>query len=106
MTTTTPSTGESRLPPLDVSHADDPRVLAEAATEDYSLHVVPRTWRMDRWKLTMAWYAVMTAFFYMYFAAFIALAYGTWNALIGIALTVITYALVNFVILRTASRSG
>jgi cbb3-type cytochrome oxidase subunit 3 len=31
---------------------------------------------MDRGKLTMAWYAVMTAFFYMYFAAFIALAYG------------------------------
>ena len=60
--------------------------MEEAATEDYSLHVVPHTWRMDRGKLTMAWYAVTTAFFYMYFAAFIALAYGTVNALIGIGL--------------------
>ena len=47
----------------------------------------------------MAWYAVATAFFYMYFAAFIALAYGTANALIGIGLTVIAYSLINTVIL-------
>jgi purine-cytosine permease-like protein len=98
--------GDRALPALEVSHEDDPRVLEEAATEDYSLHVVPQTWRMDRGKLTMAWYAVMTAFFYMYFAAFIALAYGTVNALIGIALTVAVYSLVNMVILRVASRSG
>ena len=54
----------------------------------------------------MAWWAVMTAFFYMYFASFLALAYGTVNALIGIALSVIVYTLVNTVIVRTASRSG
>jgi purine-cytosine permease-like protein len=99
-------TGATPLPPLEVSDNDDPRVVEEAATEDYSLHVVPRTWRMDRFKLTMAWYAVMTAFFYMYFAAFIALAYGTVNALIGIALTVVAYALINTVITRVASTSG
>jgi purine-cytosine permease-like protein len=106
MSTITPSAGESRLPALDVSHEDDPRVVAEAATEDYSLHVVPRTWRMDRGKLTMAWFAVMTAFFYMYFAAFIALAYGTVNALIGIALTVVSYTAVNAVISRVAADNG
>ena len=94
------------LPPLEVSHEDDPRVLEEAATEDYSLHVVPFSWRMDKVKLTMAWFAVATAFFYMYFAAFIALAYGTVNALIGIVLTVIAYALINTSIARVASRSG
>jgi purine-cytosine permease-like protein len=94
------------LPPLDVSDRDDQRVLDEAATEDYSLHVVPGSWRMDRGKLTMAWYAVATAFFYMYFAAFIALAYGTTNALIGIVLTVIAYALINTVITRVAARNG
>lgn len=94
------------LPALEVSGKDDPRVVEEAATEDYSLHVVPRTWRMDKVKLTMAWYAVMTAFFYMYFAAFIALAYGTTNALIGIGLTIVAYSLVNTVITRVASTSG
>ncbi len=51
---------------------------------------------MSRWPLTMAWFAVATAFFYMYFAAFLALAYGTWNALIGIwPSRSSTYALVN-----------
>lgn len=106
MSTTVQASEGAQLPPLDVSHEDDPRVLAEAATEDYSLHVVPRTWRMDRGKLTMAWYAVMTAFFYMYFAAFIALAYGTVNALIGIALTVVTYTAVNAAISRVAAGNG
>ena len=96
----------AQLPPLEVSDTDDPRVLEEAATDDYSLHVVPRTWRMDRVKLTMAWYGVATAFFYMYFAAFIALAYGTVNALVGIVLSVVAYTLVNTVIVRTATTSG
>ena len=80
-----------KLPDLQVSDRDDPRVVEEAATDDYSLHVVPRTWRMDRFKLTMAWYGVATAFFYIYLAAFIALAYGTTNALIGIGLTAVSY---------------
>ena len=93
-------------PPLETSVEDDPRVVKEAATEDYSLHVVPRTWRMNRVRLTMAWYAVATAFFYMYFAAFIALAYGTVNAIVGIVLTVVAYTLINAVILRVASTSG
>ena len=53
-------------------------------------------------KLTMAWYGVATAFFYIYLAAFIALAYGTVNALIGIALTVVAYSLINTIILRFA----
>ncbi|WP_210495574.1 hypothetical protein [Patulibacter sp. SYSU D01012] len=92
--------------PLRVQRHDDPRVVEEAATEDYSLHVVPRSWRLERGKLTMAWYGVMTAFFYVYFAAFIALAYGTVNALIGIGLTIVAYTAVNAVLLRTASRSG
>lgn len=94
------------LPRLDTSRRDDPRVVEEAATEDYSLHVVPRSWRMDRGKLTLAWYGVMTAFFYPYLAAFIALAYGTANALIGIGLSIVAYTLINQVILRAASRSG
>jgi purine-cytosine permease-like protein len=102
----TPSPAPASLPPLDVTYQDDPRVVEQAATEDYSLHIVPGTWRMGRRSLTMAWYAVMTAFFYIYFAAFLALAYGTVNALIGIVLSVITYTLVNQVILRASSSSG
>ncbi len=94
------------LPALDISHEDDPRVVAEAATEDYSLHLVPRSWQMGRYQLTQAFFAVSTTFFYLYFAGFIALAYGTVNALIGICLSVVVYVLVNAVILRAASASG
>ena len=101
MATTAP-----RLPALDVSHVDDPRVVEEAATEDYSLHAVPHTWRMDRGQLAMAWFGVATAFFYMYFAAFLALAYGTVNAVIGLVLSVVAYSLVNAVIARVAADSG
>ena len=43
---------------------------------------------MDRGKLTLAWWGVATAFFYIYFAAFAALAYGTVNARIGLGMTV------------------
>jgi purine-cytosine permease-like protein len=106
MAATTPSSESTQLPELELSYVDDDRVLKEAASEDYSLHVVPPTWRMQRGRLTMAWYAVMTAFFYMYFASFIALAYGTVNALIGIVLTVVAYTAVNTVISRVAAESG
>jgi len=95
-----------RLPPLDISYEDDPRVVKEAATEDYSLHVAPRTWRLGRLDMTMAWWALATAFFYMYFAAFIALAYGTWNAIIGILLSVVVYSVINTIISRTAAETG
>jgi purine-cytosine permease-like protein len=97
---------EASLPALQVSYEDDPRVLAEAATEDYSLHVVPRSWQMNRYQLTQAFFAVATTFFYLYFAGFIALAYGTVNALIGIGLSVVVYVAVNSVIVRAASASG
>jgi purine-cytosine permease-like protein len=93
-------------PPLQTSLKDDPRALAEAASEDFSLHVVPYTWRMDRGKLMLAWWGVATAFFYIYFAAFAALAWGTVNTLIGLGLTVIVYSLVNWVMVRAASHSG
>ena len=81
-------------------------MVHEAATEDYSLHVVPRTWRMGKFELTMAWWPLATAFFYMYFAAFIALAYGTWNAIIGILLSVAVYSVINTVISRVSAENG
>lgn len=100
------ATIDAGMPALQTSEHDDPRALEEAASDDFSLHVVPRTWRMDRGKLFMAWWGVATAFFYIYFAAFSALAWGTVNTLIGLGLTVVVYTLVNWVMVRAASRSG
>ncbi|MCW4354269.1 thiamine permease [Hoyosella sp. YIM 151337] len=95
-----------QLQTLRTSTTDDPRVLAAAATEDYSLHVAPPTWRMHRASLTMAWYSLVSAMFFLYIAASLASAYGTVNALIGLGLAVAVYGSINAVISRFAARTG
>ena len=96
----------SSLPPLVQSLVDDPRVVHEAATEDYSLHVVPHTWRLGRWGLAMAWSALMTAMFWIVVGASVALAVGTRDAVIGMVLAVAAYGSINFIFSRLASGSG
>ncbi|MFC5993146.1 purine-cytosine permease family protein [Pseudonocardia hispaniensis] len=96
----------TRITPLDTSTGDDPRVLAAAATEDYSLHVAPHSWRLRRGNLTMAWYALVSAMFFLYIAASLAAAYGTVNALVGLGLTIVVYGVINAVLSRFAARTG
>ena len=62
--------------------------------------------RMGRVSLTMAWWAVCSAMFYIVVGASLALSYGARNALLGMALSVISYGLVNAVLSRFAIRSG
>ena len=62
--------------------------------------------RMGRLSLTMAWWAVCSAMFYIVVGASLALSYGARNALIGMVLSVISYGLVNSVLSRFAIRSG
>lgn len=73
---------------------------------DYSRIAVPATGRMSRFSLTMAWWSCCSAMFFIVVAATLAATYGTRNTLIGIALSIVTYALVNSVITRYAIRSG
>jgi hypothetical protein len=94
------------LPPLDVSFQEDPRVLKQAATEDYSLHLVPHSWRSSKWSLAMAWWAMCSGMFYIVVAGTIALAVGTRDALIGIALSVVAYGAINWVISWYAAKTG
>lgn len=91
---------------LDISYADDPRVVKEAATEDYSTHVVPRSWRSGRLSLSMAWAALFSAMFWLVIAASVALAVGTRDALIGIGLAVLAHGGINYVLSRYANRTG
>ncbi|WP_336992198.1 purine-cytosine permease family protein [Leucobacter sp. VD1] len=58
--------------------------------------------QMSRGSLAMAWYGVASAFFFVYIGAAMAIAYGTVNALIGIALSVIVYGAINAVLSRYA----
>lgn len=58
--------------------------------------------QMSRWSLSMAWYGVASAMFFVYIGAAMATAYGTANALIGIALTILAYGIVNRVLSKYA----
>jgi len=73
---------------------------------DLSTLAVPDNARMPPFSLTMAWWAVCSAVFYIVVGAALALQYGARNALIGMALSVISYGLVNSIISRYAIRTG
>ena len=73
---------------------------------DLSTQPVPLDARMGKLSLTMAWWAVCSAMFYIVVGASLALAYGARNAIIGMLLSVVCYGLVNALISRFAMRSG
>lgn len=91
---------------LKVRYDDDPRVARAAATDDYALHVVPKTARSSRWSLAMAYYSLFSAMFFLITAALVALAVGTVNALIGISLAVLAHGFANYILVPYAIRTG
>ncbi|MGK5173083.1 purine-cytosine permease family protein [Geodermatophilus sp. CPCC 205761] len=101
-----PAVPGRQLVPLQVSFQDDPKVVKDAATEDYSVHIMPRSWRSGRMSLLMAWSGMFSAMFWLYVAATVAAAVGTVNAVIGIVLTCLTKGAMNYVFARYASRTG
>lgn len=58
--------------------------------------------QMSRGSLTMAFYGVASAMFFVYIGAAMAMAYGTANAIIGLVLTIIAYGVINAVLSRYA----
>jgi purine-cytosine permease-like protein len=96
----------ARLPVLAISHDDDPAVIAEAARDDYALHVVPRTWRLSAPRMALAWSSVMAAMFWVVVAAGASLVVGTAQALIGLAVAVVVHGSFCYVMSRTAARTG
>lgn len=61
---------------------------------------------MRRGSLTMAWYGLVSAMFFVYIGAALALAYGTIDALVGLALTIVVYGAINKVLSAYALRHG
>ena len=94
------------LPILDISTQDDPRVLRDAAVDDFAGHIVPDSWRASRSSLTMAWFAVMSAMFWLVFAGTMSLLVGTRDALIGMVVSAILLAAISSVLSRYAAQSG
>ena len=96
----------AELPALQVTYEDDPRVVAAAATEDYSGHVVPHTARVGRFSLMMAFWAVLSALFYFYLSVSISQVVGSVNTIIGMVAAVALYGVVNAVLTRISIRGG
>lgn len=63
---------------------------------------VPDEEQMSRGSLAMAWYGVVSAMFFVYIGAVLAVAYGTVNALVGLALAIVAYGVINSIITKYA----
>ncbi|WP_454817373.1 purine-cytosine permease family protein [Labrys neptuniae] len=96
----------SSIPKPDIIYQDEPGVLRQAAAEDFSLHIVPPTWRSSRFSLAMAWFGLMSAMFWVVVGSTVALSVGTVDTLIGIALSTVVYGVLCNVAARFAARSG
>jgi purine-cytosine permease-like protein len=73
---------------------------------DVSTVRVPERSRMPKFALTMAWWSLCSAMVYLIIGATLALYYGTTNAVIGMALSVVVYSAVNYVLTTYAIRTG
>ncbi|MEW1934613.1 permease [Rhodococcus sp. NPDC079359] len=62
--------------------------------------------RVGRWSLTMAFWAMFSAMFWLYIAVASNAAVGTVNTLIGMVLTIATYGLINSILSRHAIKTG
>jgi purine-cytosine permease-like protein len=93
-------------PDLVLSYADDPEAMREAMRDDFSLHVVPPSWRLSKLRLLMAWSALYTAMFWIVTAAILCVAVGSRDAIIGVVLASVVAGIVNGIMVRDAIRSG
>lgn len=82
------------------------KVQDGALDPDYSSSPVPMSARMSRGGLMMAYWSICSAMFWLVIAATLAINYGTVNALIGLVLSVVVYAIINRVIVRYAIDTG
>lgn len=93
-------------PELELSATDDPVVVAAAATEDYTLHATPPSWRMSRWSLASVWWALASAMFWLILGALVALTVGTVDAIIGMVLAALVYSAISWLFVGYAARTG
>lgn len=78
----------------------------EEVSSDISTLIVSEKDRASKGSLTMAWWGVCSAMFYIVVGVAMAKAYGTINAIIGLIITVISYGIINGIISRYAIKTG
>ncbi|WP_066906527.1 hypothetical protein [Millisia brevis] len=80
-------------------------VPTEVVDED-TVHLVPDGNRASRWSLSMAWWGLFSAMFWLYVGAASADSVGVVNTLVGLTLSVISYGIINAALSRYAARTG
>lgn len=80
--------------------------MAAGTGADEATHVIAESERLPRGSLSMVWWSLCSAMFYLFLGAALALQYGTRNALIGAAMGVVSHGLLSFVFTRYAVRTG
>lgn len=73
---------------------------------DTATHTISDSARATKLSLTMAWWGVCSALFYIFLAATLAVTYGTLNTITAIVLSVISYGVINGVLARYAINTG
>jgi hypothetical protein len=76
------------------------------AESDLAIEVIDEHSRMPPLALTLAWWSVVSAMFFVFVAATLALSIGTANALVGIGAAVLFYSVAGAVLARHAIRTG
>lgn len=67
---------------------------------------VSATSKMSAGSLSMAWYGLVSAMFFIYIGASLARAYGTIDTLVGLAVTIIVYGAINRILAGHALKHG
>jgi purine-cytosine permease-like protein len=91
---------------LSVSYQDDPHVIGRLRRDDFSTHVVPDSGRVPRWQLTMSAWSLLSAMVWLFYGALVGELYGTGQALIGIAVSVVLYSVVTPLFTRWSLVNG
>lgn len=100
------SAGTRAAVPLELSTMDDPRVIADQQHDDYANHVVPLSMRLGKWQLTMSFWSLLSAMVWLFYGALAASLFGTVNAIVAMALTVVAFGGINMIFTRWVIYTG
>ncbi|GGU47163.1 purine-cytosine permease family protein [Nocardioides albus] len=106
--TSDPLQSQQSDPPLDLelSRGDDPRVIEEQTHEEYTDHVVPFSARLSKAPILGSWSSIASAMAFVYYGALAATLVGIEQALIGVTLTCVSYAVLGGLGTVKAIRTG
>jgi purine-cytosine permease-like protein len=80
--------------------------MAESLESDLALSAANEASRMPRIALTLAWWSIVSAMFFIYVAAALALRFGVANAFVGIVAAIVVFSVIAGVLARYAVRTG